>query len=357
MKRLDLGRLRKALADLRVAPLFARLKALLGQEEAAAPAEIPPPPAPRRSRPSAFTPWPWRRRAPEPPPMPPLPPGASFEPAHFACAAGGRDYLTYVPARAARKPRGLVLMLHGCTQNPQDFAFGTRMNDLAETHGLIVVYPQQTRRNNAKACWNWFSAADQQRMGGEPEILAGIAAEVAQAHQVPPGRIYVAGLSAGAAMAVILGETHGDVFAAIGAHSGMPYGAARDVRSALAAMGGRDAAAPGLAVSAPRTIVFQGAEDRVVHPINAGRIAEDLARAAPDPGRMLSETGETGGRAWRREVTTLPDGTDLLETWSVAGLGHAWSGGREGGSFTDPTGPDASAEMVRFFLQRPSWLG
>lgn len=282
----------------------------------------------------------------------PIPPGASFQTDRFTCAAGSREYMTYVPASAPQGIRGMIVMLHGCTQTHADFARGTGMNDLAETHRLIVVYPQQARGDNAQSCWNWFSIGDQRRGRGEPEILAQMARHVAGQHAVPEGRIFVAGLSAGAAMAVILGQSHPEVFAAVGAHSGLPFGIAKDVPGAFAAMAGTGAS-DGAARKASRampTIVFHGSADKTVHPVNGERIAADALAAGPEQTLFDRKSGKINGRAYSCETTTAGDGQALLEHWVIDGLGHAWSGGRKGGSYADPSGPDASAEMVRFFL-------
>ncbi len=286
---------------------------------------------------------------------PPIKPGASFKADLFTCAAGSRDYMVYVPSTASQGAQGLVLMLHGCTQTHADFARGTGMNDLAEQHRLIVVYPQQSRGDNAQSCWNWFSIGDQRRGRGEPEILAQMARQMARDHKVPQDRVFAAGLSAGAAMAVILGQTHPDVFAAIGAHSGLPFGAARDVPGAFAAMGGTGAADPAPRKDAAPTpaIVFHGSADRTVHPLNGERIAADTLAAGPDQTVVDKTAARSGGRGHTRQITTTLDGQVLVEHWLIDGLGHAWSGGRAGGSYTDPNGPDASAEMVRFFLGQP----
>lgn len=288
----------------------------------------------------------------------PVPPGASAGTGRFSCAAGSRDYLAYVPASAEGGIRGMVVMLHGCTQDPADFARGTGMNALAEEHRLVVLYPHQSRGENAQSCWNWFSAGDQRRGRGEPEILARMAADLAGRHDVPRDRIFVAGLSAGAAMAVILGQTHPDVFVAVGAHSGLPFGAARDVPSAFAAMNGQGAEplAPGKAAPTP-TIVFHGSADRTVHPLNGDRIAAATLAAGPVQTMLDRKTGTAGARRFTREITTLPDGRVLLEHWRIEGLGHAWSGGKPGGSHADPQGPDASAAMLRFFLDQPRAAG
>lgn len=267
-----------------------------------------------------------------------LPEGARFETRRFTSAAGSRSYLLYVPAPGA-PVRGLVVMLHGCKQNPDDFAAGTRMNEVAERNGLIVVYPSQSQGDNPQACWNWFRPGDQRRDGGEPAIIAGLAREVAAEFGVPPGRTFAAGLSAGGAMAAVLGAVYPDVFAAVGIHSGVPAGVANDVVSAFAAMRGeRGIGAPTPVRS--RAIVFHGTADATVRPANAERLTDGTSL-------VRREEGAAGGRAYERRI--LDDGR--VELWLVEGAGHAWSGGSAAGSYADAVGPDASAEMVRFFLE------
>ncbi|TMV07416.1 extracellular catalytic domain type 1 short-chain-length polyhydroxyalkanoate depolymerase [Arenibacterium halophilum] len=281
-----------------------------------------------------------------------LPDGAQFLSDTYQGKSGTRAYRTYVPASAAGGTTALVMMLHGCTQTPEDFAIGTGMNALAERHGFIVLYPEQSRGANAQTCWNWFSPNDQLRDRGEPEILAGMARDAMTRYGVSPERCFVAGLSAGAAMAVILGATYPDVFAAAGAHSGLPYGSAKDVASAFAAMAGQRLGqqdAP--AQAGVRTIVFHGTADGTVDASNGDTIARDAERGAPSPSLQTTRTGEENGRTYTATMTTGPDGRDYLEHWVIDGLGHAWSGGGPGGSYTDPRGPDASAEMIRFFLE------
>jgi len=286
---------------------------------------------------------------------PPLPDGAQFLTRSYACAAGTRGYKLYVPASAVDGLTGLVLMLHGCNQTPEDFAAGTRMNAVAEANRLLVAYPAQTRANNAASCWNWFNPADQRRDAGEPAILAGLARAVAAEFDVPPGRIFAAGLSAGGAMAAVLGATYPDLFAAIGVHSGLPAGAANDVVSAFAAMRGDSGMAPAPrhtrgSSPGPRTIIFHGTADHTVHPSNAERLAA-AAKARAALGASRSERGTAGsGRAYARTLVEDRQGTAAVELWMIEGAGHAWAGGHESGSYTDPRGPDASAEMVRFFL-------
>ncbi|SEN39417.1 esterase, PHB depolymerase family [Loktanella fryxellensis] len=267
------------------------------------------------------------------------------------CAAGQRDYLLHVPASAQDGATGLIVMLHGCTQTAADFAAGTQMNALADRDGFVVLYPQQSRGDNAQSCWNWFSRGDQLRDRGEPAIIADLTRKVAAEHGMSPDRTAVAGLSAGGAMAVILGQTHADVFGAVGVHSGLPYSAARDVPSAFAAMAGNgaDVALPS-GTTTPRSIVIHGSTDTTVAPVNGDRIARHVRAAAGPATIETTATGTTNGRAWTCDTAAKPDGRIVLEHWRIDGLGHAWSGGNPAGSHTDGRGPDASAAMVRFFF-------
>ncbi|GJD63482.1 extracellular catalytic domain type 1 short-chain-length polyhydroxyalkanoate depolymerase [Methylobacterium frigidaeris] len=285
----------------------------------------------------------------------PVPEGARFEERSFSSPAGSRTYKVYVPSGREDEGHGtplpVVVMLHGCTQDPDDFALGTRMNDLAEAQGAIVVYPRQERSANAQKCWNWFQPGDQGRGAGEPALIAGIARAVVEEFGADPTRVYVAGLSAGGAAAAILAATYPDVFAAAGIHSGLACGAARDLPSAFAAMGQGGAAPPRQGPAVP-TIVFHGDGDKTVHPLNGERV---IAQAMP--GAPLRETvtrGEApGGIAYTRRVHADAEGRGIVESWLLHGAGHAWSGGSPDGSYTEPRGPDASAEMLRFFLEHP----
>ena len=286
-----------------------------------------------------------------------LPDGASFETRSFTCASGTRSYKLYVSASAARQPNGLIVMLHGCTQNPDDFAAGTRMNLLAEKHGLLVAWPFQPRTANPSGCWNWFNPGDQRRDGGEPAVLAGIAREIAAEFGLRRNRVFAAGLSAGGAMAAVLGKTYPDVFSAIGVHSGLACGAARDVPSAFAAMKGKGdvspprgphaAARPELNV---RTIIFHGTADKTVHAVNAEKLAASAADSTTGAQQSPQVVRECNGRMTRISSLSAAGGLTCVEVWQVEGAGHAWFGGSPGGSYTDALGPDASAEMVRFFL-------
>jgi len=276
-------------------------------------------------------------------------PAGGFTSHSFANAADRRDYKLFVPRGAPAAAMPLVVMLHGCTQNPDDFAAGTRMNQLAQAQGFAVLYPAQSKKANPQGCWNWFKHTHQTRERGEPALIAGMVRQVMADHAIDPARIYVAGLSAGGAMAAILGETHPELFAAVGVHSGLPAGAARDLPSALAAM--KDG--PRTARSAPSgkpTIVFHGDADATVNLRNARAVlAASVGDAAAGRGEVSSVAGS---RAAKREVFRAADGQVLAELWTLQGGQHAWSGGGAG-SYTDPTGPDASAEMMRFFGEHP----
>jgi len=258
---------------------------------------------------------------------------------------GSRAYKIYIPARNAGQQRPLVVMLHGCKQNADDFAAGTRMNALADEHGFIVVYPEQPATANASRCWNWYQAADQARDRGEPSLIAGITRDVIAKHNVDARRVYVAGLSAGGAMAEIMAHTYPELYAAVGVHSGLPYAAAHDVASAFAAMRGRQQP-PGplcgeTGAHPVPAIVFHGDVDTTVHPSNGERIF--AARTV--------ESGEASGRPYTRTIQAGESGKPAMEHWLVHGAGHAWSGGSGSGSYADPLGPDASREMLRFFLR------
>ena len=270
-----------------------------------------------------------------------LPEGARYDRRTHSTAQGSRDYTLFIPSPRDTDPRGLVMMLHGCTQNADDFAAGTQMHIHAERENLILAYPDQDRGANQMGCWNWFQPRDQMRDGGEPAILADLARTLSDEFAIPAGHAFVAGLSAGGAMAAILGVTHGDVFAAVGVHSGLAPGAARDVMSAYSAMSGKGAPFP--AAAPVRTIVIHGTADATVHPDNAGQVLASALGGAPS---VIVDGGKGDGPA----IHLDSDGGVLAESWSVPGLAHAWSGGSPAGSYTAPGSVDASAEMMRFFV-------
>jgi poly(hydroxyalkanoate) depolymerase family esterase len=277
-----------------------------------------------------------------------LPEGARFEERALANEAGNLSYKIYVPSCFKGEPLPIVLMLHGCTQDPDDFAAGTQMNQLAEEFNFLVAYPRQPQTANMQKCWNWFEPANQRREGGEASLIAGVALQVVEEFAADRARIYVAGLSAGGAAAAILGATYPDLFAAVGVHSGLACGAARDMPSAFAAMGAGGIVRATAGASAP-TIVFHGDGDRTVNPVNGDHV---IAQARPSAAlrETVSHGESNGGVAYTRRVERDGAGRDVLEYWVLHGAGHAWSGGSARGSFTDPLGPDASREMIRFFL-------
>lgn len=291
---------------------------------------------------------------------------------------GSHPYFVYTPENyQVGTAVPLFVMLHGCTQTAADFATGTQMNQLAELHNFIVVYPQQTRTYNRNLCWNWFVPSNQQRGSGEPARITGIVQTIQQDTErwtIDPARIYVAGLSAGAAMTVILGATYPDLFAAIGVHSGLQYQAASNVSDGLKVMrrSGPEPVQQGhLAYTAMGsfsrivpTIVFHGLNDEVVAPINGNQVVQQwmqtnlLASNGTYVADLTRPTNVTSGQVprGRSYVTTTwnaSNGDVVQEYWKINGLRHAWSGGNPSGSFTDPLGPDASAAMYKFFMVHP----
>lgn len=311
--------------------------------------------------------------------LPSIPSTGQFIERSYTNPAGTRAYKLYIPSgyTDTGQARPLVVLLHGCSQSPADFAAGTRMNVLAEESQFLVAYPAQVVSANAAKCWNWFLPADQRRGKGEPSLIAGITQQIRGEYRIDPHRIYVAGLSAGGAMAAILGATYPDLFAAIGVHSGLAYGAAWDLPSALRAMkhggpnpqlrGREKTPGPGRINQVMPTIVFHGDRDTTVHHINADQVLTHTMTVQTDPKkqtvgadhpRVTVRRGQvSGGHAFTQTTYRDARGRVVLERWLVHGAGHAWFGGSDRGSFTDPKGPDASREMVRFFLAhgRDQW--
>jgi len=303
-----------------------------------------------------------------------------FVDSSFTGATGTRAFKLYSPAGFSGESLPLVVMLHGCTQDPDDFAAGTRMNELAQVEGFFVLYPAQAPRSNSHKCWNWFSPADQRRGGGEPALLAGMVRHVMQTHPVDPDRVYVAGLSAGGAMAAILAREYPDLFAAVGVHSGVAAGAAHDVPSAFSVMKNGPAAAPSwpsagatswpspvpdaeadaaLRRTAAPVIVFHGGSDPTVAAANGDAViaaALDGVDAIADKVDVPAAKRHARRTVWR-SAGAGADAPTLAEHWLVEGAPHAWSGGASSGSYTDPDGPDASREMLRFFLAHPRRRG
>lgn len=289
----------------------------------------------------------------------PQPRGESFT-AHVFAHGGHRwRYRLYEPARsdpAILLP--VVVMLHGCKQDAEDFARGTAMNELAAREGVLVLYPEQLRKANQMGCWNWFDPQHQRRGGGEPAMIAALVQSVVAAHGGDPRRVYVAGLSAGGAMAATLGELYPDIFAAVGVHSGLPARAAHDVPSAFSAMRKGTATASPHGTAARPTIVFHGSADHTVAPRNGDSVVQRQLAAHRAAGIALApgESEEPGPQDARTRAATRTQwrdshGKTVVESWSVAGGPHAWSGGHGDGSFTDPRGPSASEAMLAFFLR------
>ena len=290
---------------------------------------------------------------------------AQFLAGTFTNGAGSLDYKLFIPSAYCGRPLPMLVMLHGCKQDPDDFATGTRMNELAEERQCLVVYPAQAKRGNGFRCWNWFNAVDQQRDQGEPSMIAGITRDVMHTFNADRRRVYIAGLSAGGAMAVIMGTTYPELYAAVGVHSGLAYRGASDLYSAIVAMrsGARFVLAhkdhDAASIASARvmsTIVFHGDMDTTVHPDNGNLV---LAQSSSNlvNGTLLQATDITverglvaDGHAFTRTIHRDDAGQAVAEQWLVHGAGHAWSGGSASGSYTDPKGPDASREMLRFLL-------
>jgi poly(hydroxyalkanoate) depolymerase family esterase len=315
----------------------------------------------RGKRPFVYWRQEWRQPAPVSTPDI-VPEGGKFIEAVYANRAGSRAYKLYIPSGYQGQALPLVVMLHGGTQTPDDFAAGTRMNVIAEEQTCLVVYPAQPSHANPAKCWNWFRPDDQRRSRGEPSLIAGITRQVMHDRAVDPQRVYIGGLSAGAAAAAVMGATYPDLYAAIGVHSGLACGAANDLISAFAAMRqgnpvqscetGDMSAIDADGPTVP-TIVFHGDRDTIVHPRNGDRVITRCKRTTGWQTKV--HRGQVpGGHAYTRTIHTDARGRATLEHWCIHGAGHAWSGGSPGGSYTDPRGPDAAREMLRFFLDHPA---
>lgn len=286
-----------------------------------------------------------------------------FLTATYSSKLGSRDYKLYVPSGYKGQPLPLVVMLHGCTQSPDDFSNGTRMNALGEERNFFVAYPAQPGSANGQRCWNWFNPVHQRRGHGEPALIVGITRQISTNFAIDPKRVYVAGLSAGGAAAAIMGATYPDLFAAIGVHSGLACGAASDLTSALSAMSKGSGSMPRHSVRSTSfhghdrlvpTIVFHGDHDTTVHPKNGDHVIDQFGAAFAGKLRATIEPGHvSGGRTYSRTSHSDAKGQVVFENWVIHGAGHAWSGGSPAGTFTDPRGPDASREMIRFFLEHP----
>ncbi len=281
----------------------------------------------------------------------------------YTGTAGTRLYDVYVPGGARRGRMPMVLLLHGCRQTGTDFGRDSGFAELADTAGFVLVMPRQEVQHQLQRCWRWYDAEHQQRDEGEPAILRGIVDDVPLV--LPGGRIdrrrvFVAGLSAGGAMALILATTYPDVFAAAGVHSATAYRSATRGVNALGAMAARGAGPDsGAAGRMAPVVLLHGTDDAIVRPPNADRIVDQwLASrrgAVNGPGRAavrpLASTKAlvVGGRRCLRTRWYTVGGRRVLEYWRVDGLGHAWSGGSARAAFIDRAGPSAAQVMWTFF--------
>jgi poly(hydroxyalkanoate) depolymerase family esterase len=296
---------------------------------------------------------------PSPAHAPDVPESGQFLVRSYSNQVGTRTYKLYVPSGYRGQPLPLIVMLHGCTQSPDDFAAGTRMNLRAEEHNCFVAYPAQPASANASKCWNWFRPGDQERGQGEPSLIAGITRQIVSDYSVNPDRVYAAGFSAGAAATAVLAATYPDLYAAIGVHSGLACGAASDVASAFAAMRqnqhtARRRVSRGRGPRVVPAIVFHGDQDTTVHPHNGDHIIAQLREALNIDLQATVQKGRVpSGRGYSRIQHHDASGQAIFEQWVIHGAGHAWSGGSPSGSYTDPQGPDATREMLRFFLDHP----
>ena len=303
---------------------------------------------------------------------------SAFVAGSYTHASRTLGYKLYSPPAKADRPLPLVVMLHGCKQDPDDFSVGTGMNERAREQGFFVLYPAQSQAANPLRCWNWFKRNHQQRGSGEPALIAGLTQKVVREHGIDSQRVYVAGLSAGGAMAAIVAAAYPDIFSAVGVHSGLAPGAATSVLGAMSVMkhgkpgqqprakgsiAGGASAKRGRPLMPVPTIVFHGDEDATVHPSNGERVISavlERAASADESGAMpvgapQVEEGASGeGQRYTRSTHRDHSGGAIAEHWLVHGAGHAWSGGDPAGSFTDAGGPDATREMLRFFFSHPA---
>lgn len=312
--------------------------------------------SPKRAKPGPGRNTPAKRRASAEPARERRPAPGTFVDGRYSSSHGRLAYKLYTPRRSARRRSPLVVMLHGCTQSAADFALGAGMNRLADELGFLVLYPEQAASANLGRCWNWHRPGDQERGAGEPALIAGLTRHVIALCKANPARVYIAGISAGGAAAAIIAAAYPDLYVAVGVHSGLARGEVSTLRGAISAMR-KGAATRADAVGKTRpplpTIVFHGDQDSVVHPSNAAGFLSQLRRSSSLPLSSIETQGRTPkGRAFTRREYRLGAGPVLLEDWSVHGSGHGWSGGDPAGSYTDPAGPDASREMMRFFLSR-----
>jgi poly(hydroxyalkanoate) depolymerase family esterase len=290
---------------------------------------------------------------------------------------GTRPYKLFVPnGYSGEETLPLVVVLHGCTQDPDNIAMGTRFNSLANIHNFLVLYPQQTREFNANKCWNWFEPEHQVRGSGEPAIIAGMVDYVRENYKVDSNRVFITGLSAGGAMSTIMGACYPDYFAAIGVHSGLEYKSGTNLETAFSAMsnGGPDPDRQGQLAyqcsgSSSRVLpvmVFHGSSDEIVNPVNGLQVIQQFAQMNDyaDDGvdnDSISSTPTSSGDYQIPDAYSYTvhdyggDATPLLRYYEISDMGHAWSGGNieKPSTYTDPQGPDASVRLWMFFMSHP----
>ncbi len=273
-----------------------------------------------------------------------------------------RTYMLYEPANRRRAAAPLLVLLHGCKQGAADFAAGTRMNEAAEAAGVVVLYPEQSLAANLLRCWNWYALQDRSNKDGDAAVIAAMTRQVMRELEIDATRVYVAGMSAGGGMAAVLVRDYPELYAALGVHSGVPAGLAHDVYSAMRLMSDGPVPSDGDAVpgavdglgAGVASIVFHGDEDTVVHLSNGVAIHETAGGSEDSPPldtRQTTTQPRPGHRGFTRSVEYGPSGVTARELWIVHGAGHAWAGGSSTQPDTDSSGPDASREMLRFFLQ------
>ena len=280
----------------------------------------------------------------------------------YAGPYGSREYLLFIPPEQRRAKLPLIVMLHGCHQDADDFALGTRMNDYAQKHRCYVAYPVQAVQANSAKCWNWYEAAHQQRDQGEPAILAALTRHLMAQHRIASDRVFIAGFSAGGAMAATMAVIFPELYAALGIHSGVPHGAARDFLSAMIAMqhGTHASYAVHPMQGQIPTIVFHGDDDSTVHATHAAQFMAQAAQSAALPEwsdrmgeRYIEAVGRRAGRHGYTRTVQLDEKRRIFsEHWMVHGGGHAWYGGDSAGTYIDSNGPDATGEIIRFFIER-----
>ncbi|CAN5216054.1 PHB depolymerase family esterase [soil metagenome] len=276
------------------------------------------------------------------------------------------EYWLYIPDGVKKDLMPLVVMLHGCEQSASQFAQGTRMNQLAAKKGFAVLYPQQSRKENASRCWNWYDKTNQDG-GGEASMIVGVVQKVREKFPIDASRIYIGGMSAGAAMANIIALRHPQLIAAVGLHSGAVFGEAQSALGAIAVMqhGSRNAnfgtlhAALGGAGAQQKipAILIHGERDFVVRSVNMAhaakqfRVLNQLSGESDEP--VISEHPRVATASQSRNAYKTFDYFDgrklIVRVCEIAQLDHAWSGGDCSLRFNACEGPDASLMMWNFF--------